>query len=68
MYSDGLIEQLNLNTMKKIWILIYVHHGLIQEPEIFNDENSALLRKKEILQKFNKDYDEVEIFEKQAAC
>ena len=51
--------------MKKIWILIYVHRGFIQEPEIFIDENSALLRKKEILKRFNKDYDEIELFEKQ---
>ena len=65
MYLDGLTEQLNLKAMKKIWILIYVHRGFIQEPEIFIDENSALVRKKEILKRFNKDYDEIEIFEKQ---
>ena len=50
--------------MKKYWILIYVYHGFIQEPEIFFDERSALKRKKQILRNFNKDYDEIEIFEK----
>lgn len=51
--------------MKKIWILIYAHRGFIQAPEIFIDENSALEKKREILKNFNKDYDEIEIFEKQ---
>lgn len=50
--------------MKKIWILIYVHRGLIQEPEMFADEQSALKRKEKILKNFNVDYDEIEIFEK----
>ncbi len=50
--------------MKTIWLLIHVHHGLIQEPEIFVDEQSALKRKKKILKEFYVDYDEVEIFEK----
>ena len=63
-YLGGLIGLLNLNVMKKIWILIYVHRGFIQEPEIFFDRKSALLRKRGILLNFNKDYDEVEIFEK----
>jgi hypothetical protein len=49
--------------MKTIWILIYVHHGLIQEPEIFSDEQSALKKKKTILKHFNEDYDEIEVFE-----
>jgi hypothetical protein len=53
--------------MKKIWLIIYVHRGLIQEPEIFMNENTALERKKEILKNFNRDYDEVEIFEKNIA-
>lgn len=65
MYSDGLIELLNLNAMKKIWILIYVTRGLIQEPEIFLDEISASKRKQKILKNFNHDYDEVEVYEKQ---
>lgn len=64
MYSDGLIELLNLNAMKKIWILIYVHRGFIQEPEIFSDKKSAESRKKIILKNFNRDYDEIGIFEK----
>lgn len=53
--------------MKKIWILILVKRGFIQEPEIFTDKKSALLRKKIILNHFNKDYDEVEIFKKRVA-
>jgi hypothetical protein len=51
--------------MKKIWLLIYVHHGFIQEPEIFIDEQSALKRKHLLLKYFNRDYDEIEIFEMQ---
>lgn len=50
--------------MQKFWILIYVYKGLIQEPEFFLDITSALKRKQEILKRFNKDYDEIEIFEK----
>ena len=49
--------------MKTIWILIHVHHGLIQEPEIFYNKQLALKRKKKILQDFNPDYDEIELFE-----
>ncbi len=50
--------------MKKIWLLIYVHHGLIQEPEIFFEEKSAFKRKYLLLSQANPDYDEVEVFEK----
>lgn len=50
--------------MKKYWILVYVHHGIIQEPEIFFDENSAIRRRKTFLKNFNADYDEIEVFEK----
>jgi hypothetical protein len=50
--------------MKKIWILVYVWHGLIEEPQIFLDEASAMRRKEEILRKLNRAYDEVEVFEK----
>jgi hypothetical protein len=64
MFTVGLIELLNLDTMKKIWILVYVHHGLIQQPEIFPNKGAALKRKKAILQKFNRDYDEIEVFQK----
>ena len=64
MYLDGLIELLNINKMKKNWILIYVHHGLIQSPEIFLSEAAAEKRRKKILKNFNRDYDEIEIFEK----
>jgi len=50
--------------MKKIWLLIYVNRGFIQEPEIFFDLQSAIKRKSQILKNFNQDYDEIEIFEK----
>lgn len=50
--------------MKKIWLLIHVHHGLIQEPEIFFDKNLVLKRKSLLLSQINPDYDEVQIFEK----
>lgn len=49
--------------MRRIWIVIYVWHGLIQEPELFFDAKSAAKRKAEILKDFNQAYDEVEIFE-----
>lgn len=51
--------------MKKLWVLIYVHHGLIQKPELFVTRKNAIKRKKEILKNFNRDYDEVEIFSKE---
>lgn len=50
--------------MKTIWLLVYVHHGLIQEPEIFFEEISAIKRKSFLLSHINPDYDEVEIFKK----
>lgn len=50
--------------MKTIWLLIYVHHGLIQEPEIFFEEKSAMKRKSFLVSQTNPDYDEVEVFEK----
>lgn len=50
--------------MKKLWLVIYVTRGFIQEPELYFDEASALKRKREILKYYNRDYDEVEIFEK----
>lgn len=50
--------------MRSIWLVIYAHHGLIQEPEIFFDKNSAMERKFLLLKNINPDYDEVEIFEK----
>ena len=65
MYSDGLIELSNLNAMKKIWVLIYVHRGFIQQPEIFSDKKSAESRKRIILNNFNRDYDEIGIYEKE---
>lgn len=53
--------------MERIWILVYTHRGIIYSPEIFKDEKSAIERKKEIFKKVNKDYDEIEIFEKSIA-
>ncbi len=50
--------------MKTVWVLVHVYRGLIQEPEIFFDEDSALARKSEILKNFNPDYDEIDVFEK----
>ena len=50
--------------MKKIWILVHVWRGLIQEPEMFFDANSADNRRAEILKDFNPAYDEIEVFEK----
>ncbi|MDD2527747.1 MAG: hypothetical protein PHW35_05855 [Lentimicrobiaceae bacterium] len=51
--------------MEKIWILIHVHRGLIQEPEIFFDEKSAEIRKQIIMKDFNPDYDEIGIYVKE---
>jgi len=50
--------------MKKVWLVIHVHRGFIQEPEIFFDEQSALKRKHTLSDEINPDYDEVEVFEK----
>lgn len=63
MCSDGLTARLGVN-MKKIWILVHVWHGLIQEPEIFSDKASAMKRKQEVLKSLNRAYEEVEVFEK----
>jgi len=48
--------------MKKIWILIHVSRGFIQEPEIFFDQKAVDNRQTEILKDFDPAYDEVEIF------
>ena len=50
--------------MKKIWILVTVKRGFIEEPEIFLDKKSAQARKRELQQDFNPDYDEIDIFKK----
>ena len=50
--------------MKKIWILVMVKRGFIEEPEIFLDKRSAQARKRELLQDFNPDYDDIDIFKK----
>ena len=64
MFSDGLIEPQGVNVMKKIWIVVYVWRGLIEEPQIFFDEASAMKRKRQILKTLNPAYDEVDVFEK----
>ena len=51
--------------MKSIWILVQVYRGLIEEPEIFFSEIDAEKRKEVLMGSFNKDYDEIEIFEKE---
>jgi hypothetical protein len=50
--------------VKKIWIVVHVWRGLVQEPEVFSDEKSAKKRKKEISRRLNPDYDECGLFEK----
>jgi hypothetical protein len=50
--------------MKRMWILVAVKRGFIEEPEIFFDKRSAQARKRQLLRDFNPDYDELEIFEK----
>jgi hypothetical protein len=51
--------------MKRIFLLIWVHRGLVQEPEIFYKKSDANQRKI-IIQStaFNPAYDEIDIFEK----
>lgn len=51
--------------MKKIWILVQVKRGFIDEPEIFFSEIEAEKRKEQLMESYNQDYDEIEIFEKQ---
>ena len=51
--------------MIRLWILILVKKGFIQEPEIFQNKISAENRKKELLKDFNRDYDEIDIFKKE---
>ena len=51
--------------MKRVWILVYVYHGIIQEPVLFFKKRDALKRRKIILKDFNRDYDELEIFKKE---
>jgi hypothetical protein len=50
--------------MKKIWILAFVKRGFIQKPEIFFSKHLAHSRRKTLMKDFNRDYDEIEIFEK----
>jgi len=52
--------------MKKFWILVLVKGGFIQEPEFFLNIEAAMNRKEELLSDFfNRDYDEIDIFEKE---
>jgi hypothetical protein len=68
MYLAGLIELARSKKMKKIFILIWVHHGLIQKPMFFSQREKAELKIKKIKDTiFNADYDEIEIFEKHIA-
>ena len=50
--------------MKRIWILVLVKRGLIEEPEIYFRLQSARERRDWLMRDFNRDYDELEIFEK----
>ena len=50
--------------MKKIWILAFVKRGFIQRPEIYYNKDAANKRKLVLLQDFNPDFDELEVFEK----
>lgn len=51
--------------MKRYFILVWVHRGFIQEPELFNTRKAAEKRKEKITESgFNPDYDEIDIFEK----
>ena len=51
--------------MKSIWILVHTHRGFIVPPEILFSKKDAEKRKESIMKDiFNKDYDELEMFEK----
>ena len=50
--------------MRTIWILVYSHSGIINEPEIFYSIEESIERKDELLKKFDEHYDEITIFEK----
>jgi hypothetical protein len=50
--------------MNRIWVLVMVKRGFIEEPEIFLDKRLAQARRRELLQDFNPDYDEIDIFRK----
>jgi len=50
--------------MIKIWIVVNVKKGFIQEPEIFFSLKEATQRKSSLLKTINPDYDEIDVFEK----
>ena len=56
-----------MNRTKRIWIIVLVKRGFIEEPEIFFKKSNAQNRKKALMSCFNPDYDEIEIFEKNIA-
>jgi hypothetical protein len=52
--------------MIRIYLVIWVHHGIIQEPFIFKNLKTAEQKLLEVKRnQFNIDYDEIEIFEKE---
>lgn len=52
--------------MTRIYLVIWVHHGIIQEPFIFKNLKTAEQKLLEVKRnQFNIDYDEIEIFEKE---
>jgi hypothetical protein len=52
--------------MTRIYIVIWAHHGIIQEPFIFKNLETAEQKLMEIKRdRFNEDYDEIVIFEKE---
>jgi len=61
----GLIEFIKTKTMIKIFVLIWIHRGHVQEPEFYFDLRDAEQRLTSIQKElYNPDYDEVRIFEK----
>jgi hypothetical protein len=60
----GSIELSEGRRMKKIWILVLVKRGLIEQPELFFSLEMARKRRERLMKDFNPDYDELEIFEK----
>ena len=52
--------------MIRIYLVIWVHHGIIQEPFVFKTLKTAEQKLLEVKRnQFNIDYDEIEIFEKE---
>lgn len=51
--------------MKKIWIIGQAYCGIVEEPEIFYSESSALKRYEELMEEFNPEKQDIQIFEKE---